>query len=103
MQHGGRIVDLGFPGSPHVLELNYYPTTNRFYEPYVAGSELDHFGFTVDDIDGLARQFHRWRIPLVADFTERSYRLIFVRDPDGVWLEFGGRVRSKPAPRHRAG
>jgi catechol 2,3-dioxygenase-like lactoylglutathione lyase family enzyme len=101
MQHGGRWVDLVFPGSPHRLELNFYPTTNRFYEPFVRGSEFDHMGFEVDEVEGWARQLRRWRIPLMADFTEGSQRLIYASDPDGNWLEFYGPVGRAPAARRR--
>ena len=103
MEHGGRFVDLAFGRTPHVLELNYYPTTNRFYEPFVEGTAFDHFGFRVDDIQAWVRQLRRWRIPLVADFTERGLRLVYIRDPDGNWLEFCGPLAAKPAPRRRRG
>jgi catechol 2,3-dioxygenase-like lactoylglutathione lyase family enzyme len=101
MQHGGQIVDLAFPGSRHWLELNYYPASNRFYEPYRPGSEFDHMGFDVDHVDAWVRQLRRWRIPIVADFTETGQRLVYARDPDGNWLEFCGPVEAKPAPRRR--
>jgi catechol 2,3-dioxygenase-like lactoylglutathione lyase family enzyme len=101
MEHGGRFVDLHFPGSAHTIELNYYPTTNVYYEPFVAGTAFDHFGFTVDDIDGWVRRLRHWRIPLVADFSERGLRLVYVRDPDGNWLEFCGKVRTAPRARRR--
>jgi lactoylglutathione lyase len=93
MQHGGQLVDLKFPGSLHVLELNFYPATNRFYEPFILGSGLDHMGFDVDDVDAWARQLRRAKVPIVADFTDGSHRLVYARDPDGNWLEFCGVVR----------
>ncbi|MCI4372101.1 MAG: VOC family protein [Thermoplasmata archaeon] len=103
MQHGGQMVDLALPGNPHLVELNFYPTTNRYYEPFVAGSEFDHLGFRVDHIDAWARQLRRWRIPLVADFVDGTTRLVYARDPDGNWLEFCGPVPAKAAPRRPRG
>jgi catechol 2,3-dioxygenase-like lactoylglutathione lyase family enzyme len=102
MEHGGLWVDLVYPGSVHLLELNFYPTTNRFYEPFVPGAEFDHLGFRVDDIDGWVRQLRRWRLPIVSDFTESTQRLVYVRDPDGNWLEFYG-VPRPPRPSRRRG
>jgi catechol 2,3-dioxygenase-like lactoylglutathione lyase family enzyme len=101
MDHGGQFVDLLYSGSRHFLELNFYPRTNRFYEPFRNGTEFDHFGFTVGDIDGWTRHLRRARVPIVADFTERGYRLVYARDPDGNWLEFGGRIRSRRPGRGR--
>ncbi|MGA8537433.1 MAG: VOC family protein [Thermoplasmata archaeon] len=101
MQHGGLMVDLKFGGSPHILELNFYPVRNQFYEPFVAGSEFDHMGFEVGDVDAWARQLRRWRIPIVADFTETTTRLLYARDPDGNWIEFCGPAGSKPKARRR--
>jgi catechol 2,3-dioxygenase-like lactoylglutathione lyase family enzyme len=72
------------------LELNYYPKGNRFYEPYRPGSELDHLGFAVDDVDGWVNKAKRLGGKIAADFRETAERLAYIRDPDGVWLEFFG-------------
>ncbi len=93
MAHGGRFVGLRFPGTSHQLELNYYPKGNPFYAPFRAGSEFDHFGFVVPDIEVWARRLRKARLPIVADWTERGLRLVYTRDPDGNWLEVCGRVR----------
>lgn len=91
MAHGGVYVHLKSAGSPQVLELNYYPNRNRFYEPYRRGSELDHLGFWVRDVDacldfvkGLGAKTS------VEPWTEGRYRLAFVEDPDGISIEFLG-------------
>jgi catechol 2,3-dioxygenase-like lactoylglutathione lyase family enzyme len=96
MEHGGVIVDLRFPGTAHVLELNYYPRANRFYEPFRPGSALDHLGLLVDDIEGWVRRLRRARRPIVADWTERGTRLVYTSDPDGNWIEVCGRARPLP-------
>jgi catechol 2,3-dioxygenase-like lactoylglutathione lyase family enzyme len=94
MEHGGTWVDLRFPGSAHWLELNYYPPGNRFFEPWATGTEFDHFGFVVDDIDRWARHCRARRLPIAADWVERGLRLVYIRDPDGNWLEVWGRTRA---------
>jgi catechol 2,3-dioxygenase-like lactoylglutathione lyase family enzyme len=95
MEHGGRIVDLAFPGSAHRLELNYYPPGNPYFETFRPGSEFDHFGFEVRDIDGWVRLLRRQKLPIVADWVERGVRLVYIRDPDGNWFEVCGRVRAR--------
>ena len=96
MEHGGVYVHLKSPGSPQVLELNYYPRRNRFYEPYRRGSELDHLGFWVDDVDaclvflkdcGAKTAIEAW--------TDGRYRLAFVEDPDGICIELLGLNRKR--------
>ncbi len=96
MEHGGEMVDLAFPGSLHGLELNYYPRGNPFYQPFTSGTEFDHFGFVVQDVEAWVRRLRRARLPIVADWTERGLRLVYTRDPDGNWLEVCGKVRSRP-------
>src|SRR5579864_7657083 len=59
MEHGGRWVHLAIPRQPQVLELNFYPRNTRFYEPFRPGTELDHLGFFVKDIDGWVRRAQR--------------------------------------------
>ena len=87
MDHGGRWIHLRFPGSEHRLELNHYPTGNRFYEPIRRGTEFDHFGFFTDDLPAWRRRGKRAGAPLVADFPERGiYRQVYFADPDGNWL-----------------
>jgi catechol 2,3-dioxygenase-like lactoylglutathione lyase family enzyme len=103
MEHGGQWAGLALPDGTHQLELNFYPTTNRFYEPFRAGTEFDHLGFEVDDIDAWVRLLRRRRLPIVADFTERDLRLVYTRDPDGNWVELCGPIRPpSPTGRRRA-
>jgi catechol 2,3-dioxygenase-like lactoylglutathione lyase family enzyme len=98
MEHGGRWVHLVYPRSRHRLELNYYPKSNRFWEPFRNGSEFDHFGFYAPDLPGWVRTALRAGGRIVADFTEGKTRLVYIRDPDGNWIEaFGPSV----APRRR--
>jgi len=51
MGHGGRWIHLSFPGAAQRLELNFYPRTNRFFEPIRKGTEFDHLGFRVSNVE----------------------------------------------------
>ena len=93
---GGIFVQLKNSREHQRLELNYYPARTKFHEPYSSGSELDHLAFWTSDVD---EQFSRiiskgGRIA-VKPFSEGGYRLAFVKDPDGIWIELAGRDKSK--------
>lgn len=98
MTHGGQWVHLVFPGSRHRIELNFYPRGNRFYQPHRKGTEFDHFGFYTSDVVGWSRRALRAGGTVVSDFVDGRQRLIYVADPDGIWLEAFGSAR----PRKRA-
>ncbi len=99
MEHGGVFVHLVYPGQAHRIELNYYPRSNPYYEPFRPGTELDHIGFYVPDLEGWLRVLRRRRLPLVLDFSEGKQRVVYIRDPDNVWLEFFGPAGRRPPPR----
>jgi len=99
MGHGGEWVQMGFPGSRHWIELNYYPKGNRFYEPFVKGSEFDHFGFFAKDVAGWHRRALRAGAKKVEDFVDGKNRLVYVNDPDGVCLEAFGPARPRRTAR----
>jgi catechol 2,3-dioxygenase-like lactoylglutathione lyase family enzyme len=92
MAHGGRWVQLRFPGAAQRLELNFYPRRNRYYEPIRKGTEFDHFGFHVTDVEAWERELRRRRFPIVARIREAYENLVYTQDPDGNWIEFFGPV-----------
>lgn len=92
MGHGGRWVHLIFPGAHERIELNFYPRANRFYEPIRKGTEFDHFGFRVSDVEAWERELRRRGLPIVARIREKHENIVYTRDPDGNWLEFFGPV-----------
>lgn len=96
MAHGGQWVHLRFPGAAERLELNFYPPENRFYEPIRRGTEFDHLGFRVSDVEAWERDLRRRKFPIVARIRERNENLVFTRDPDGNWIEFFGPVPRSP-------
>ncbi|MGI0068526.1 MAG: VOC family protein [Thermoplasmata archaeon] len=95
MEHGGRWAHLVYPGSVHRLELNYYPPKNRFYEPIRRGTEFDHFGFYSPDPIAWKRAALRAGARLETEFVEGKHRLVYVRDPDGNWIEVFGPARPR--------
>jgi lactoylglutathione lyase len=90
--HEGTYVQMKTPTGRQILELNYYPKTSKFYEEYVNGSELDHIGLYVKNV---REQYKRLIVlgcePAVEPFSQGSWVLAFVRDPNGIWLELIGR------------
>lgn len=104
MPHGGTFVYLHSPGRmrriPWVspsrgLELNYYPPKSKFYEQYKAGSELDHIGFWVNDVEKTYRALlTKGAKNAVQPFHVGKFTLAFVKDPDENWIELIGYSRS---------
>ncbi len=92
MGHGGVWVHLLFPGAAQEVELNYYPRSNRYYEPIRRGTEFDHLGFRVSDVEGWEAELRRRKFPIVARIREPHENIVYTRDPDGNWLEFFGPV-----------
>lgn len=89
---GGEWAELASPGSPHILELNWYPEGSQFFAgPYRSGDELDHIAFEVEDVERAYRELiaHGARSGH-APFLEGGTLLAFVQDPDGIWIELMG-------------
>lgn len=102
MGHGGTWVHLRFPGSVHELELNYYPKGNRFYTPFRPGEEFDHFGFYAPDVRAWRDKATRAGAKLAKEFDDGNSSLVYVKDPDGVWLEAFGPKAAPPRKKRAA-
>jgi len=92
MGHGGLWVHLSYPGAAQRLELNYYPPSNPYYEPIRKGTEFDHLGFRVSNVEAWEAELRRKKLPIVARIREAHENLVYTRDPDGNWVEFFGPV-----------
>jgi len=92
MGHGGKWVQLTFPGAAQRVELNFYPRSNRYWEPIRRGTEFDHFGFRVSNVERWEEELRRRKLPIVARIRERYENIVYTKDPDGNWLEFFGPV-----------
>jgi len=94
MKAGGVFVQLKDPRSRQVLELNYYPPGAKYHERFRSGSELDHLAFWERDVDGKYEQvLANGGAEAIEPFSEGGYRLAFVKDPDGIWIELLGKER----------
>jgi lactoylglutathione lyase len=95
MAAGGMWEELEDSESHALLELNFYPDQ----PPYREGDELDHLGFRVHGLDGLVGKLvalgARVRIP---PFEDGGTRIVFLSDPDGVWIELNESVAAEGAP-----
>ncbi len=100
MAAGGVWLELQDPETGAILELNYYPGE----PPYREGDELDHLGFRVDDLEAaIARLTGLGAKVRIPPFLEGNERLVFLADPDGVWVELWERVADDVPPTSRAG
>lgn len=100
MAAGGVWETLEDPATGAELELNFYPDS----PPYREGDELDHLGFRVEGLDAVVERLRslggKVRIPA---FREGSERLVFLSDPDGIWIELWEREASDEPPASRGG
>jgi catechol 2,3-dioxygenase-like lactoylglutathione lyase family enzyme len=92
MEHGGKWVHLSFPGAAQRLELNFYPRSNPYYTPLRKGTEFDHLGFRVSDVDAWELELRRRKLRIVARIRETHENIVYVRDPEENWIEFFGPV-----------
>jgi catechol 2,3-dioxygenase-like lactoylglutathione lyase family enzyme len=93
----GVAVQSAHPRGRFTIELNQFRPGTKVYEPYRKGSEMDHFGFWVADVDAWVRKLCRvggkvmWAAqdgPIV--IPPRPWfngRAAMVTDPDGIWIE----------------
>ncbi len=82
---GGEVAWLRTPLSLQTLELNWYPK-RKWYGP----DKLDHLAFQVSNADREYRRLvNRGVRSAVEPFDEGRWRLAYVKDPDGAWIEIG--------------
>lgn len=91
---GGRVAWLRSKGSAQILELNWYPKNYKH-----GGSKgLDHLAFQVTDLDATYSKITRKFKGTIKPFKEGRWRLGYVVDPDGNWIELGQK-ETKPRKR----
>ena len=91
----GKVAWLKSKGANQILELNWYPAGYR----YGARSGLDHLAFQVKDARDEYAKLTKKHARAIAPFTEGNWRLAYVKDPDGNWIELGQRL--KPSRRRK--
>ncbi len=89
---GGEVAWLKSKGSSQILELNWYPPDYR----HGGSSGLDHLAFQVEDADDAFAELTRRSRGEIKPFDEGRWRLAYVSDPDGNWVEIGSKkIRRK--------
>lgn len=93
----GEFAQLESPYHRFTVELNRFRRGTKVWEPFRKGTEMDHFGFLVDDVDAWVRRLLKAGgklrirqynttivIPPKPPFEGRA---AYVADPDGIWIE----------------
>jgi len=88
---GGRVAWLRSGRSKQILELNWYP---KGYA-YGGRSGLDHLAFQVDDVEKAYSRMAKRDDGVIKPFVEGRWKLAFVKDPDGNWIELGELLRKR--------
>lgn len=104
---GGIYVLLKDSKSGQKLELNWYPKESKYADYYIPGEGLDHIAFNVDNMDETLRMLkekksERIEIDQLAQPPAANYRLAYVKDPDGNWIELYQRI-NEPVANNNSG
>ena len=104
----GKFAQLEHPERRFTIELNQFRPGTSVWEKYRKGSEMDHFGFWVDDVDFWVRRLIRAggkvRVPpyntgiVIPPRPTFNGRAAYVADPDGIWIELMGPAKPRTRP-----
>ncbi|MCI4350788.1 MAG: VOC family protein [Thermoplasmata archaeon] len=88
MPDGTRIIWMRDPLTGQLLELFHLSRRSPLYRPFRPATGAEHaLIFGVPDLPTLLPRLHRSGARVVADFVEGRVRYVFVRDPNGTWIE----------------
>jgi catechol 2,3-dioxygenase-like lactoylglutathione lyase family enzyme len=101
----GEFAQLEHLKGPFTIELNRFRRGTSVRERYRKGSEMDHFGFWVSDVDSWVRKL----LDVGGKVKVRPYntgivipprpgfkgRAAYVADPDGIGIELMGPVKRR--------
>ena len=83
----GIAVNLVSEEGGHILELNFYEKGSPFATKYEVGEGLDHLAFEIADLDGAVAEAKKAGHPVVQEIRTPTSRWVYIRDPDGIWIE----------------
>lgn len=86
-QTDGEAVSLITHEGGPILELNYYPSGNRFGGEYVAGEAMDHLAFQVDDLDRALSEAARAGYVTALEMKTENSRWAYIKDPNDIFIE----------------
>jgi len=86
-QTKGETVGLESGEGGFVLELNYYEKDSPYYTEYVAGENLDHLAFNVEDLTKALEQARTSGYRVISEMKANGSRWAYVEDPNGIWVE----------------
>jgi lactoylglutathione lyase len=86
-QNKGEVVSLSTHEGGPVLELNYYEKGSPFNSEYVAGEDMDHLAFQVDDLDKALAEANRAGYPVALEMKTGASRWAYIKDPNGIFIE----------------
>lgn len=108
----GEFAQLEHPIHHFTVELNHFNPGSWHYETYERGSEMDHFGFWVSDVDATVQRLVKvgGKLAVAAEdcrvvIPPRPWfdgRAAFVADPDGIWIEIMGPSLARSPHRRRS-
>jgi catechol 2,3-dioxygenase-like lactoylglutathione lyase family enzyme len=81
-QTHGEWATLKSPDSDQLLELNWYAHRSRFGTPYENGSEIDHLGFDVENLEEWVRELEAKGVTIlvrpheIGGWNEASLRIL---------------------------
>ena len=85
----GEVITLRSPDSNQLLELNFYESDSPFYAPYENGEDLDHLAFDVENLESAISDLRRKGIEIVVEpYQIGGWKEAFIKDPNGIWVEF---------------
>lgn len=88
-QTHGELATLKSQGSEQVIELNWYAHGSMFGASYENGSEIDHLGFEVDNLEAWIQELEAKGVKiLVRPYEIGGWNEAFIEDPNGIWIEF---------------
>ena len=83
----GEVASLVSEDGGFELELNHYDRSSKHNTRYTVGEGLDHLAFKAEDLEKLIAEAKKMGYPVVAEMKTDSSRWVYIRDPNGIWIE----------------